>query len=195
MSNTSIQIVKEFFAMNSFLVMQKEDILFVKNSVVTEKNGLQDKFVLYKKGLQCIRNAVVKSIAWHTLKFSPSVLKKSPEIFYFLRPLFLNKAKSFFGKEPFFRILVIPGLPSTENLRKESISFLKNKGIDNVLEFSTVISDLIKKINPRQVYLSETNEILRVLKFYKFFPENQPSLPFKKKLKMRLPRPPQADSQ
>ena len=181
MSNVSIQIVKEFFAMNNFLVMQKGDILFVKNATFTEENNLQSGFILDKKDMQCIKNAVVKPIAWHTLKFSPSVLKKSPEIFYFLRPSFLNKMKSFFGEEPFFKILVIPGLPSTDNLRKESISFLKNKGIDNVLIFSTVISDLIKKINPRQVYLSETNEILRVLKFYKFFPENQPSLPFKKK--------------
>ena len=182
MSYTSIEIVKEFFWINGFFVLQKEDVIFVKNLTFREKNNLEDKFLIEKEDIPSIKNGVIKPVGWHTMKFTPSVLKNSPEIFHFLKPSFLNEIKKFFKEENFFKILVIPGLPSSENLKKESISFMKEKGIEHVIKFPTIISGLIEKINSRQVYHSATNELLRILKFYQFFSEKQPPLPFKKKI-------------
>jgi len=178
MSYPSIEIVKEFFTIHSFLVLEIEDILFVKN--LKKEEGEIKNFVLKKEDIQKIKNAMVKPISWHTQKFTPSVLNKFPEIFDFLKMDFSEGIKEFLKNEKFLKILVIPALPSTENLRKQSIEIMKNKGLDNVILFPTVISALVEKINSRKVYLSFTNEILRILKFYDFFSEER-ELPFKGK--------------
>jgi len=171
MSYPSFEIVKEFFTIFDFFIIEKEDVIFVKNLRV-EKEDIKN-FILKKEDISKIEQAIVKPIAWHTQKFTPSVLNKFPEIFDFFKPDFLKD-------ENFRKILVIPGLPSTENLKKKSIEIIKDKGIDNIILFPTVISSLVEKINSRKVYLSFTNEILRILKFYDFFSETM-ELPFKKK--------------
>lgn len=167
--------------MHGFFTLRLEDVLVVKNIGPAREPESSGRFVLDKEDLTKLANGLVKPVAWHTLKFVPSVLKKAPEIFYFLKPAFQSKAKQLFGAEPFRNLLVIPDLPAGDDLRQESIAYMKEKGIDGVVRFSTMISGLIQKINPRQVYLSETREILRILKFYRFFPESQPVLPFKEK--------------
>jgi hypothetical protein len=181
MSYASLQIVQEFFTLNSFLTLRLEDVLVVKNIGPAREPEPSGRFVLDKEDLAKLANGLVKPVAWHTLKFVPSVLKKDPEILYIIKNYIKARVKQFFGAEPFRNLLVIPDLPAGDNLRQESIAYMKEKGIDGVVRFSTVISGLIQKINPRQVYLSETREILRILKFYRFFPESQPVLPFKEK--------------
>ncbi len=173
-----MEIVKEFFFLNNFLVHQKNDILLIKN--MGGKVALSDKFILTKEEIFTINNGVVKPVGWHTLKFTPSVIKSSPEIFNFINSSSIEKIKEFFKGEDFVKILVIPGLPLTDKLRSESIKIMKGKGIDYIIKFSTIISGLIERINPRQVYLSPNSELLRILKIYKFFPSTQPSLPFRK---------------
>lgn len=173
MSYPSMEIVKEFFTVYNFLVLEKEEVLFVKNP--DYKSGKIERFILAKEDISKIKAAIVKPIAWHTQKFTPSVLNKFPEIFDFLKTNFKS-----INEEGCLKMLIIPALPSTENLRKQSISIMKEKGIDNVILFPSVISLLIEKINSRKVYLSFTNEILRILKYYNFFSETR-ELPFKKK--------------
>ncbi|HOJ38916.1 MAG TPA: hypothetical protein PKX93_01415 [bacterium] len=179
MSYTSILLVKEFFSLHGFLALPYEDILLVKNS--NPGKGGTRSYLMEIEDVLRIEQAVVKPVAWHTLKFVPSVLKQSPEIFRFLEGDFLSLTKKVFSAEGFSRVLVIPGLPASSELKEQSITYLKEKGIDGVICFPTVLAALIKKINPRRVYLSQTNELLRILKFYEFFKEEQPSLPFRGK--------------
>jgi len=169
--------VEEFFAVQGFFTVRTDDILAVKKPI-SAGTPPPDKFVLDYHDVALLHNAIVKPVGWHTLKFVPSVLKKSPEIFDFVGPSFQRKAQAFFGEEAYRRVLVVPGLPVSEELKKESIAFMKEKGVDHVVGFPAVIAGLLEKINPRQVYLSETSEILRSLKLYKFFPEQEPTLPF-----------------
>ncbi len=178
MSTVSVRLVTEFFFLHDWLVLATDEYLMARNPRGSA-DARPEAFVLERDDLVRLRNVLVKPVAWHTLRFAPSVLRKSPEIFSFLDDETVARAGAFFEGEPFSRLLVIPGLPATGELRRASIQFMRDRGIDAVVRFPTVIAGLIERINSRQVYLSEMNELLRILKFYRFFPsENQQTLPF-----------------
>ena len=178
MSNVSLRLVTEFFFVHDCFVVRHDDVLLARNPR-GDAAAAPEGFLLEREGLLSLRNLLVRPVAWHTLKFAPSVLRKSPEIFTFLQPASLRRAEMFFAGEPFFRVLVIPGLPASEELRRDAVAFMRERGVDAAVRFPTIIAGLVGKINSRQVYLSEVNELLRVLKFYRFFAgEQQQSLPF-----------------
>jgi hypothetical protein len=180
MSQASIELVREFFIINDFFVLKKEDLLLVKNSGAADEQK-PGGFILSAGEIgSTIGNAVVKPISWHTMKFTPAVLKKFPEVFDFLGEKNTEEYKRFFKEESFLKVLVIPSLPASENLREESIRVMKEKGVNNLIIFSSIIAGLVEKIDARHVYLSSINEVLRVLKFYKFFKEKEEeqNLPF-----------------
>jgi hypothetical protein len=178
MSQASIEIVREFFIIHNFFVLKKEDILFVKNAELTETEGI-DRFVLSGSEVsKVLKSAVVKPVCWHTMKLTPVVLSRFPEIFEFLKGRYALESKKFFQGEDFKKILVIPSLPASEKLQKESIKIMKEEGVDHIITFPSIIAHLIEKIDARYVYLSSVNEIFRVLKFYKFFAEKEQKLPF-----------------
>ncbi|MCM8830528.1 MAG: hypothetical protein NC824_05980 [Candidatus Omnitrophica bacterium] len=178
MSQASIEIVKEFFIINNFLVLQKDDILFVQNAEVNEPEEI-DKFILSGSEVsKVVKDGVVKPVCWHTMKFTPVVLSRFPEIFEFVKGKHTLESKRYFHGDSFKKMLVIPSLPASDNLRKESIRIMREKGIDHVITFPSIIAHFIEKIEPRSVYLSSINEIFRVLKFYKFFADREQKLPF-----------------
>lgn len=180
MSQASIEIVREFFIISNFFVLKREDVLLVKNSLMPNLSDNRfEKFVLPGSEIpEVINNAIVKPVSWHTMKFTPAVLKKSPELFTSLKGKGGKNHEKFFKGEAFLKILVIPSLPASESLRKESIKIMQDNGIDYLITFSSVISGLIGKIDARHVYLSTVNEVFRVLKFYRFFDEEEQKLPF-----------------
>ncbi len=177
MSQASLEIVREFFIANGFFVLKNEDILFVKNSCLKE-DTVSERFVLSIEEINQINNAVIKVISWHTMKFTPSVLNKNPEIFEFLVDSNLQTAGKVFLGDPFLKILLLPALPASEDLKGKSIAIMKDKGIDHIITFPSIVSGLIEKIESRHVYLSSVNEVLRILKFYRFFNEEEQNLPF-----------------
>lgn len=178
MSYASIEIVKEFFIINNFFVLRKEDILFVKNTEPLEV-AETDRFIISGSEVnRVLKNGLIKPICWHTMKITPVVLSRFPEIFEFFKGRYALESRKVFAGEDFKKVLVIPSLPASDKLRKESIRIMKEQGIDHIITFSSVISQLIEKINARNMYLSTVNEILRVLKFYKFFTEKEQKLPF-----------------
>jgi len=169
MSISALEIVKEFFIINDFYVIIKDGFLIFKN--LKEKGKELEEFVIEKEKIGFLEKGIVKVLAWHTLKFTPSVIKKfSTEIFEII-----NK-KNQIGvveEKNYKKILVIPGLPSTINLKNESIKILRENGIDHVILFPTIISSLIEKIDERNLYQSHTLEIMRILKYYKFLTEKK----------------------
>jgi hypothetical protein len=80
-------------------------------------------------------------------------------------------------------ILIVPALPQAEDARLQSIDLLRAKGIDAVIPFRTMLTDLVDQTEINRNYQkSDLLQVIRVLKNYDFFREPQLEL-FKSKRK------------
>ena len=74
----------------------------------------------------------------------------------------------------FKKILIIPSLPSGEPHRSESITLLKEQGIDGIISFATILESLIKSIEINHSYQkSDLLQLIRILKIYDMIKEPQ----------------------
>jgi hypothetical protein len=186
MSSVSETFVREFFELHGFLVRQQrkyvgktrkaaDDIDFIVLNPQPDKDKEPLPFVLSSSDLAKIVRAVVVVKGWHTESFSPSVLANAPGIFKFVQPKAFKQTADIFGDdESIERILVVPALPKDKEVRQESIELLKSSGIDGILSFSTILSTLIDRIETNRNYQkSDLLQVIRVMKNYGFFRENQ----------------------
>ena len=197
MPAVSETIVREYFELHAFLVRQHrkyiaqtkredDDIdFFVLNPQVQKRQGEQP-FVLASEDLPFIERAIVVVKGWHTETFSSARLASTPEIFRFVEPKVSQQAARAFGKDGTpLKILVVPALPHVAEARDESIALLRSKGVDAVIPFSTMLTDLVGHIEVNRNYQkSDLLQIIRILKNYDFFKEPQLEL-FKSKRKRR----------
>ena len=193
MSSVDESIVREYFEQNGFLVRQlrkyqvqsrkkttdEEVDLLVFNPSFVPKVRKPD-FMLFSSELKFIHKAVVVVKGWHTLKFTPSMLKSSPEIFRFLEKtvvkkvsdLFIDKSKKKKGEEQeieddMMKILVLPGLPTENPYREQSIQLLQEKGVDGIISFRSMLLDILAKVEVNRNYQkSDILQTLRILKNY-----------------------------
>jgi hypothetical protein len=187
MSAVSETIVREYFELHAFLVRQhrkyigqtrgaqEDDIdFFVLNPHPQPFEGSLP-FVLGSQDLPFVARAIVVVKGWHTDTFSTARLAHSPEIFRFVEPKVFQQAMRAFGKDGTpLKILVVPALPHEDKARAESIALLRSKGIDAVIPFRTMLSDLVSetKIN-RNYQKSDVLQIIRILKIYDLFRDPQ----------------------
>jgi hypothetical protein len=114
-----------------------------------------------------IARAIVGVRGWHTDRFSPSLLELSPEIGRFAEDEALRRVASTLGAGPVAKILCLPGLSPSDDLKKRSLEMLKEKGIDGVLSFPTMLRQLIDHTEVTHNYeKSDLLQILRILKNY-----------------------------
>lgn len=200
MAAVSETIVREYFELHEFLVRQhrkyagqnrreeEDDIdFFVLNPKPTPLAGTRP-FVLSSADLPFLDRAIVVVKGWHTETFSSARLTHSPEIFRFVEPRVFQQAARAFGKDGApLKILVLPALPQEAQARDESIALLRSKGVDAVIPFRTLLSDLIAKVETNLNYnKSDLLQVLRILKIHDFFREPQLEL-FKPKRGRRKP--------
>ena len=77
----------------------------------------------------------------------------------------------------FAKILVLPGLPTAEPLRSESIELLKERGVDGIIAFSTILENLLRHVEVNHSYQkSDLLQLMRVLKIYDMVKEPQMNL-------------------
>ena len=197
MSAVSETIVREYFELHEFLVRQhrkyivqtkreEDDIdFFVLNPKPQKREG-EPPFVLTSPDLTFIERAIVVVKGWHTETFSSARLASTPEIFRFVEPKVFQQATRAFGKDSTpLKILVVPALPHGLPARDESIALLRSKGVDAVIPFRTMLTDLVAHIEVNRNYQkSDLLQIIRILKNYDFFKEPQLEL-FKSKRKRR----------
>lgn len=193
MPDTNTKIVREFLEAHNFSVftnrkfqLQKAepprgysiDLLGVNMSYSKPETELPMR--LHADHMRFIPNVIVDVKGWHSDRFSPSMLAASPEIFYFVSPASLDYARSVFGDAPFKSILVISEAPATEPVWFRMEEMLREKGVDHVLEFPTILSFLISHVEVNLNYVeSETLQLLRLLKRYGLVKGLQLELPFK----------------
>jgi hypothetical protein len=200
MSAVSESIVREYFELHEFLVRQHrkyigqtrreedDDIDFFVLNPHPQSPGGPLPFVLSSADLASIERAIVVVKGWHTETFSSAVLTHAPEIFRFVQPRVFQQAARAFGKEGTpLKILVVPALPQAAQAREQSISLLRSKGIDAVIPFRTMLTDLMNETEVNRNYQkSDLLQIIRILKNYDFFKEPQLEL-FRPKRKKPAP--------
>jgi hypothetical protein len=189
MAAVSESIVREYFELHGLLVRQhrkfiapnkreNEDIdFFIQNPRPENLRG-ERPFVLSGKDLASIPRAVVVVKGWHTETFSQAVLANAPEIFRFVqRAAFLQAAKAFGGEKDILKLLVVPALPHQAEARKQSIGLLQDKGVDGVIPFRTMLSELLEGVRINRNYQkSDVLQLLRILKNYEFIKDPQMEL-------------------
>lgn len=182
MSAVSESIVREYFELHQFLVRQdrkyisptrreQDDIdFFVLNPLATSRDTALP-FVLRSEDLPGIERAIVVVKGWHTETFSSARLAGTPEIFRFVNPKVFQRAARAFGLNGApLKILIIPALPHPTEAREQSITLLRNKGVDAVIPFRTLLTDLVQSVAANRNYQkSDLLQILRILKHYDFF--------------------------
>ena len=185
MSAISETIVREYFELHGFFVRQQrkyvapsrreEEIDFFVINPRPVSSGSMVPFVLNSADLSAIARAVVGVTGWHTETFSPAVLTHAPWVFRFVDPAVIEPAaRALGGDGPLLKILVVPSLPQGKDAQTKSIDFLRGKGIDAVIPFRTMLTDLIEQTEVNRNYQkSDLLQVIRILKNYGFFKEPQ----------------------
>lgn len=196
MSAVDESIVREYFEAHGFLVCQRrkyvvqarqksadEEInLIVVNPQATA--SAPSEFEITAGTLGQVSRAIVAVKGWHTEVFAPGVLAHQPKIFRFVEARAVEEAKKLVGGDGLLKILVVPGLPREAKTRERSIELLRAKGVDGVISFREILSDLIARVHTNRNYQkSDLLQTLRLLKNYGLLRE--PQLEFKLKAKRR----------
>ena len=181
MPAVSESIVREYFELHGFLVRQQrkyipsrredEEVDFFVFNPRPRTAEKELPFILSSDDLSNVSRGIVVVKGWHTETFSSAVLSHAPEIFRFVEPSVMKQAVRIFGPDgPITRILIVPALPQGEEAREESVSMLRDKGIDAVIAFRVILADLINQIEVNRNYQkSDLLQVIRVLKNYDFF--------------------------
>lgn len=196
MSGFDENIVREYFELNGFFVRQlrkyqvqsrkkridEEIDMLIYNPKANAEEAINN-FQLFSQDVANIRQAIIVVKPWHSSKFTPAILRSETKVFDFLKKEVLNKASDYFNlneieltkeTQSFKKILVIPSLPSGEPHRSESITLLKEQGIDGIISFATILESLIRNIEVNQSYQkSDLLQLLRILKIYNMLKEPQ----------------------
>jgi hypothetical protein len=189
MAAVSETIVREYFELHGFLIRQERKYVARGRA---EKDGIDFfvwnpqprqrppplSFVLSSEDLSAVTRAIVVVRGWHTESFGPALLENSPEMFRFVEPAVFEQAARAFspGVAP-LKILVVPALAQTATAREQSIRVLREKGVDAVIPFRTMLADLIAGAEVNRNYdKSDLLQIIRVLKNYDLFKDPQMEL-------------------
>ena len=196
-------IVREYFELNGFFVKQlrkhvvqsrKKQLevssdLVVFNPAVAEGATLPG-FQLFSSDMSNLRAAVIGIKSWNTSTFTPAIAKSSAKVAEFLKREVIAQRELYFQSHSdrtedeasnlyagYLKIMVIPGFPSNDMLRSECTELLREKGIDGVINFSTLLENLLRHVAVNHSYTkSETLQLLRVLKLYDMVREPQMTL-------------------
>ncbi|MBP6507284.1 MAG: hypothetical protein KA257_06935 [Opitutaceae bacterium] len=185
-------IVREYFEQNGFLVRQLrkyrvqsrrktsgEEVDLLVFNPAWRQGARKPDFFLFSSELPFIQKAVLAVKGWHTGVFTPTMLKSSPEIFGFLEENVLKNVTRFFpasqpGESDVTKILVLPSLPTAEPFRSQSVALLKERGVDAIISFRSMLLDLLDKIEVNQNYTkSDTLQVMRLMKNYDLLKDTQ----------------------
>lgn len=180
MASVSEWIVREYFEQQGYMVIQpckycvtgrpkrmdEEIDLIVDHPLITAQR-LPDTMLWTTEDLKTVPRAVVGVYSWHTERVYPAMLEHIPEIVRFAGADAIRSAARRLGKPDFAKILCLPQLPVSEKLRNDTLDLLKQKGIDGVLSFRTMLLELLEDVDTNKNYeKSDLLQILRILKNY-----------------------------
>ena len=189
MSAVSETMVREYFEQHEFLVRQhrkyiaqtkreEDDIDFFVLNPLAKPRETALPFVLTSEDLPFIARAIVVVKGWHTETFSPARLSSTLEIFRFVgTKVFQQATRAMGGNQAPLKILVVPALPHAAAAREESIALLRERGVDAVVPFRTMLADLVAQTEANRNYQkSDLRQTIRILKNYDFLKDPQMEL-------------------
>lgn len=187
MSAVNEGIVREYFECLGFLVNQPrkhtvpgrakladEEIDFmVFNPNVTEHRP--PEHVLWNsEDLASVARAIVAVRGWHTDRFYPSTFEQTPDLLRFVEDDSMRFAQGMLGKQPLAKVLCLPRLPASGDLRQQAMDLLKAKGIDGIIAFETMLAELIRQVDVQRNYeKSDLLQTIRILKNYDLLKDDQ----------------------
>ncbi len=194
MSAVDETIVREYFEAHGFLVCQRRKYVVQSRQKTADEEidlivlnpqcsgTIPAAFELNAETLKQVSRAVVAVKGWHTETFAPGVLAHQPKIFRFVEQRAVDEAKRLVGGDGLLKILVVPGLPREEKTREKSIELLRAKGVDGVISFREILSDLVGRVHTNRNYQkSDLLQTLRLLKNYDLLREPQLELKLRSK--------------
>lgn len=187
MASVSEWIAREYFEMLGYMVIQpckysvsgrpkrveEETDIVVFNPLVTA-HSIPQSLLWATPDLKTVARAVVGVYGWHTERFYPAMLENLPEIVRFAGEESVKMAARRLGSSEIARILCLPQLPVAQKLKEDTLRILKSKGIDGIIEFRTMLAEIIKRVDKNRNYeKSDVLQIIRILKNYDLFKEAQ----------------------
>jgi len=191
MSAVNEGVVREYFELLGYLVSQPrkhvvpgrqkkadEEIDLIAINPTVAEHKVPDHLIWTTADLQTVACAVVAVRGWHTGRFYASTFEQEPDILRFVESGPLRVASKLLGSPPSMaRILCIPELAVSGELKEKSIRFLKEKGIDGVISFRTMLTELVRGVDKNKNYeKSDLLQIIRLLKNYELLREPQMDL-------------------
>lgn len=166
MTDVNEEIVRQYFELKGYFV--QTDVLYLKPKGKTGKKssgyGDIDLVILNPETGD---KAIVGVSGWHRERVTPSYVEGwEGRLFSHLHPLALKKASKVLSSRDFRKILVISRMGSKEKSRKVFEQKAHQQGIDEIIEFPTILKELIRLIKTEPSYDSEVLQTLRLLKIY-----------------------------
>jgi hypothetical protein len=124
--------------------------------------------------LKGVVRAVVAVRGWHSERFYARTLEQSPDILRFAEAESMHAATRMLGGGPITRILCLPRLPASPDLKVRTLRLLKAGGVDGVLTFRVILSELVARTDVNAHYeKSDLLQTIRLLKNYDLLKDPQ----------------------
>lgn len=190
MSSVSEVIVREYFEGMGYLLQQPRKYIVMARSKRPEEEvdfiAVQpaaqgepepvpaDRMVVGGDELRRHGALIVSVRGWHTDRFSASTVQSAPEVVRFADPSAVKGATHLLGGREGRKVLCVPGLPASPALRKRVLEVLREKGVDLVVLFPTMLRELIAAVETTKNYdKSDLLQTLRILKNYDLLKDGQ----------------------
>ena len=184
MSDLNMQLVREFFELNQFYALphwrwvdqsrlsENSALLFVERPQADV--SIEPEFLLRPGDVAGIRRAVIEVRAWHADRFYASTVENSAILGHVASSEVRDLAETVFGSAEFRTILVISEFSSSPRHRSKALEILKGTGMNHVIEFPTILGELLDGVSVQGNYApSQTLQTLRLLKRYNFVRHQQ----------------------
>lgn len=180
MASVSETIVREYLETLGFLVQQPtkyqvtarakradEEFDLVALNPTAEGPAPRGDLPWAGRELRRVRRAIFSVRGWHTERFTPAIIEDAPEIFRIADAAVLRAAERRLGPGPIARVLCLPALPAGRELRERALQRLREGGVDGVLTFRTMLSELVAAVDAGSNYeKSDLLQMIRILKNY-----------------------------
>jgi hypothetical protein len=181
------KITREYLELNGFVTMplrkghsqskrsaRDEGIdLYVRNMKYAEGDR-EPSFLLFSSELRHLKSAVICVRGWHNEKAALASMTNGADMLKYLETNVLKKIEKWFefehwrelGETEFpKKILVAPVFPMQEIYRARIVAALKEKGVDGILSFKSMLLDIVDRVDTRNVY--PKSELLQLVRTFK----------------------------